>query len=147
MMKQLIIFIAIMCLIPAGAMAKKKKENKAKEVSSAKIYVPAKEMYVYGVVYSLTDSVAYLTDVMQVADAYKQKKTKFLYARNEYSAQLEKYMKSANVDRPTVITMFDEKRAALEKKYTKMKARLQKDGYLVKNVTAVDFQYKGVPYE
>lgn len=147
MMKQLIIFIAIMCLIPVGALAKKKKESKPKADRTEKMYVPAKEMYVYGVVYSLTDSVAYITDVAQVTDAYKQKKTKFLYARNEYSAQLEKYIKSVNVERPTVITVFDEARTVLEKKYTKMKARLQKDGYLVKNVSSVDFQYKGVPYE
>lgn len=147
MMKQLMIFIAIMCLIPAGAMAKKKKEKQPKKPAKELVYVPAKQMFVYGVVYSLTDSVVYITDVEQVENAYTQKGNHFIYARNEYSAQLENYMKSANIEHPTVVTMYEESRSALEKKYTKMKARLQKDGYLVKNVSSVDFKYKGVAYE
>lgn len=111
-----------------------------------KKYVKATEMYLYGMGYSLSDSVAYFTEVLAVDGSWYEKKTGFLYARNEYSAQLRTCLEGRDVKLPFTVISFNKKRPKLEKDYLKMAEKLLKEGYVIKHIPGSEFRFDGVEY-
>lgn len=100
------------------------------------------KLYIYGFVMSFNDSTVYLTDIQETDSAWIDKKTKFLYSRENYSYQLRDYMRGIGVTNPTCVTIYDRKKKKIEKKYTKLKKKYVSQGiYTVKYITPTDFQY------
>lgn len=132
-MNKIIIMLVLMCISTADAMAQK--------------YQLAKELYLFGTAFSLTDSTVYVTDIQPVENAYLQKRTKFLYARNEYSIQLSSHLKGTKtIEHPTTSVSFAKKQKKIDKKMAKLKKKLNKDGYLIKVIPVADFKFKGIAY-
>ena len=84
-----------------------------------------KEVYMFGVSFSLTDSVVYVTEIMHVDGAQIDERTGFLLHRNYYSTELKDYM-NLQEDMPgrTSVVFYSDKRSKLEKKEAKLKKRL-----------------------
>lgn len=108
-------------------------------------YFPAQEMYMFGVSFSAVDSTVYFTDIKQVPDTYVEKGTGFLYSRNQYSGQLQQYVRSTTSAQFTSVVCYNKKRKSLEKKFSKMRQKYQKRNFVVKYVSG-DFAFTSVPY-
>lgn len=106
----------------------------------------AVEAYIYGVVFDLKDSVVYFTEVKPLENAWYNKANNFLYARSEYSIQLRDYATKIGVKDPTAFVSFEYKRNKIEKKYLRMRTKMQKDGYLIKYISAPDFVFRTIEY-
>lgn len=104
------------------------------------------EAYLFSMATSLTDSVAYVSEVIALDNAWHDKTNGFLYSRDEYSTQFRNYVEKQGVSHPMAATTFNVKREKAEKKLLKMKSKLQKKGYLIKVVSRTDFAYKAVEY-
>lgn len=115
--------------------------------SNAQKIVPVGEFYIFGVAFSLTDSTVYVTELQPLSDVYINEKSKFLYSRNEYSAQLRDHLLSEGLKHMTVAVSYAKKKSKAEKKYLRLKQKYQKKNYLVKHLTNVDFSFTAVPYE
>ncbi len=116
-MKKIVsIFFALCLVLPCVAFAKdgEKKEGKKKI---------DKEVYVWGVSLSFSDSVVYFTEIQHVEGAVLE--NDFLPNRHMYSYELKDYM-SYEEGKPgrTSFIYFSEKRSKLEKKEQKVKKRL-----------------------
>ncbi len=80
-----------------------------------------RRVYVFGFAASLTDSVAYITDIQTLDTAYVYKNG-FLADRSLYSMQLNNYLLTTlHRDNMTCMVFFDAKRSKLEKKYLKVR--------------------------
>lgn len=55
----------------------------------------AENAYIYGIAFSPTDSVIYMTDIRMLENVTINKKTLFLASRNEYASQMKKYMEAS----------------------------------------------------
>ncbi len=91
-------------------------------------------VYIMGVSYSFSDTVAYFTEVQFVEGVKLDKKTKFLPHRQHYAYELKDYMSfKENMPGRTSMIYFSKKEASLKKKETKLRNRLQnKDGKVVR---------------
>lgn len=90
-----------------------------------------KPVYMFGFSASFTDSVAFLTDVMQV-DAAKVLPNGFLADRTLYSLQLENYvLSSCHVQNSTNAVFFSTDKKTLDKKYDKVNRKYQRSENLV----------------
>ncbi len=99
-------------------------------------------VYMFGIVTSFNDSVLYMSQVQLVDSAYIDKKTKFLYSRENYSFQLKNYMKSLGIENPTCITIYGFKKNKVEKKYSKIRKKYaDKDKYFIKYLAADEFKF------
>ena len=80
---------------------------------------------------------------MQLDSAWTDVRTKFLYSRDNYSYQLKQHLKNQGVATPTSVILFAEKRADIEKKYSKMRKRYSKEAnhYNIKFVPLQEFQF------
>ena len=107
-------------------------------------YIPAKDMYMFGICFSALDSTVYFTDIKQVQNTSVERGSGFLYSRNTYSGQLQKYFKSVSGGNVTAVTCYNQKRSKLEKKYSKMRQKYQKKHFVVKYTH--DFVYNPVTY-
>lgn len=105
------------------------------------------EMYMFGVAYTPLDSTVYITELQRIAKSEVYKKTKLLYNRSEYSAQLKNFVSNAGLDRMVTAVSYSPKRGKAEKKYIKMKQKYQKKGFLVKHITSSDFSFKELEIE
>lgn len=102
-------------------------------------------MYLYGFVSSFGDSTVYFTGIQITDSAWMDKKTKFLYSRDNYSYQLRDYMRGRGVENPTCVTFYAPKQKDIEKKYTALKKRYEKGGvYTIKYIEPSEFQYKAI---
>ena len=109
--------------------------NAAKELTGA---------HMFGVAESFNDSTVYITDVQHVDSAHIGK-SNFLFGRENYSYQLQNYLRSTGAVTPTCITVFAKDRKSIEKKYLSMRKKYEKSGkFAVKYVTAANFKYQGV---
>lgn len=109
-----------------------------------KRYFAAKDMYMFGVCFSATDSTVYFTDIKQVPNTSVERGTGFLYSRSTYSYQLQQYVKSTSGSNYTAVTCYNQKRTKLEKKYSKMRQKYQKKHFVVNYVH--DFAYNPITY-
>lgn len=104
-----------------------------------------KKTFLFGFVTSFNDSVVYFTTIQETDSAWTDKKTKFLYSRDNYSYQLRDYMRSQGVANPTCVTVYALKRKKIEKKYAAMVKRYEKNGYYtIKYVTPTEFTYNTI---
>lgn len=106
----------------------------------------APDMHIYGVAMILNDSIAYMTEVVSVNEAWENKKNHFLYARNEYSYQFHDYLEVTGKKNPMTSVTFSRKKSKIEKKYLKTKMKLAKSGYTIVYVPKQDFSFRAVPY-
>ncbi len=110
-MKKILIYIAFL-LVPAMAWAMG--DGASKDV-----------VYLFGVSYSYSDSVAYFTEVQPLEGIKLQKRSKVLPDRQHYAYELKDYM-NFKEGMPGRISMiyFSKKRSKLEKVEAKVKRRL-----------------------
>jgi len=109
-----------------------------------KRYFAPKDMYMFGVCFSATDSTVYFTDIKQVPNTSVERGSGFLYSRNNYSYQLQQHIKSTSGSNFTTVTCYDQKRTKLEKKFSKMRQKYQKKHFVVNYIH--DFAYKPITY-
>lgn len=106
-----------------------------------------KPVYMFGLAASFTDSLAYITDIQRVDSAYLYKNG-FLADRPLYSQQLADKTKSMGHDNMTCMVFFNPKKAAVEKKYLKVKHRYgQQHGVAVTPLGNDEFSFTAVPFE
>lgn len=87
-------------------------------------------VYIFGFSASFTDSLAYLTDVMQLDSAYVTPKG-FLVDRPLYSLQLENHvLEKCNLPNTTNTVFFSAKKKSLVKKWDKIKRLYQAGEHL-----------------
>ncbi len=108
-MKKLYICIVALLLVPAVLSA-----QKAKDV-----------VYLLGVSFSYSDSIAYFTEIQPLEGVKLQKRSKILPDRQHYAYELKDYM-NFQEGKPGRISMiyFSKKRSKLEKVEAKVKKRL-----------------------
>ena len=116
-MKKIISIFFILCLVLPSVVFAKDDEKKEAEKKVEK------DVYVWGVSISFSDSIVYFTEIQHVEGAVLE--NKFLPNRHMYSYELKDYM-SFEEGRPgrTSFIFFSEKRSKLEKKEQKVKKRL-----------------------
>ncbi len=83
-------------------------------------------VYVMGVSYSFSDSIAYFTEVQFMDSVALEKKTKFLPKRDIYSEELQTYMAiQENKPNRTSIVIFAKNKNKIKKREAKLKKRLE----------------------
>ena len=103
-------------------------------------------VYIFGFSASFTDSLAYLTDVMQLDSAYVTSKG-FLADRSLYSLQLENYVQEKyHLPNTTNVVFFSKKRKSLDKKYDKVK-RMYQSGEDLKLTLLSESDFHFLPQE
>lgn len=104
--------------------------------------VKLSEVYLYGFAATFNDSTVYFTEIQHLDSVGIDSKTKFLYHREDYSAQLQNYLESIGVPEATCITSFSTKSKKVNKKFMKMRQRyLKGNHYNIKNISTADFHY------
>ena len=114
-------------------------------------------VHLYGFAASFNDSIVYFTDLQTIAQAAIDRNN-FLYGREEYSNQLRDYLAAQGYPHATCVTVWATSRAALEKKYQRMRSRYlmlanrraKKNGtasYTIKYLTPEEFSYTPVTIE
>ena len=102
-------------------------------------------IYIFGFAASFTDSLVHFTDIQFVEDAYTDKKTGFLYNREDYSQQLREYLKQKGEPSPTCVTCYAKNRKKIEKKYIKLRHRYTRGGkYEIQYIDKSTFSYQPV---
>lgn len=100
-------------------------------------HIKAPKMYMFGFSASFQDSIIYMTDVQEIADAWYDTKSKFLLGRQHYSTQLKEYLeKSKQQPNRVCVVMFALTRKEAEKKFIKMRRE-----YTVKAKGKYDMRY------
>lgn len=108
-------------------------------------YIPSENTHMFGVCFSAMDSTVYFTEIKYVPNTSIERGTGFLYSRNEYSGQLQSYIKSAAGGSYSTVTVYSQSAKKLEKKYTKMREKYQKRKFVVKYIDS-GFNYTPIPY-
>lgn len=104
-------------------------------------------VYMFGLAASFTDSLAYITDIQRVDSAYLYKNG-FLADRPLYSRQLADKTEVMGHANMTCAVFFSPKKAAVEKKYLKVKRSYSRQhGVAVMPLGGNEFQFKAIPYE
>lgn len=118
-------------------------------ITEAKVKV-APKLYIFGFSASFKNAMVYLTNLQELDSAWVDSKSKFLCARDQYSAQLKDYL-AATINDPhrTCVVMFSTDKSKAEKKYMKLKRTYTdkvkgKDGYEVNFIDSKDFQFTAV---
>lgn len=117
-------------------------------VSPAEAKRVKKPVYIFGFSASFKDSVVYITDVQEVANAWTDTKTHFLLGRESYSSQLKDYFTNnmQQGDRVCLVFYAHTKRKAVQefekikKKYTEK----SKISYDVRQLPVADFRFEVV---
>lgn len=86
-----------------------------------------KSVYVFGYGESFRDSTVYLSAITSLPASVLAPKTKFLTNRNEYGAQLKRYVESTGSPHATCAVFFFTNKKKAEKKYAKLRRQLQHD--------------------
>ncbi len=103
------------------------------------------KVYLFGFTTSFNDSTVYLSNLQTVDSAWVDSKTHFLYSRDNYSYQLRDYLTGKGVVRPTVITMFGEKKSKVEKQYSKIRKRfVEKNHYHIEYIADDEFHFTAI---
>ncbi|GEM_PF-2681 len=102
-----------------------------------------KPLFMFGFAASFNDSTVYITDIQLLNDTYVDQKTGFLYNREDYSAQLRSHLQAQGEAHPTCITVYDDNRKNIEKKYLKLQKRYARGGkYKVNYIDNTAFNFK-----
>lgn len=104
-------------------------------------------VYMFGFSASFNDSIVYLTDIQKVEDAWVESKNGFLVNRDDYSYQLQNYLKQKGEQTPTCVTFYALKQNDIHKKYENLKKKYtnKKHGdFLVSYIKAEDFMFTAV---
>ena len=106
---------------------------------NAEAKIKQKPIYIFGFAASFTDSIGYITDVQCVDSAYVDTKTKFLIGRNQYSIQLQQYLKQKEgYKQPVTSIFFGDKKEKVQKKQLSIRHRYEKySDFTVKNTDYV----------
>ena len=116
-MKKIVSIFFILCLVLPSVVFAKDDEKKEAEKKVEK------DVYVWGVSISFSDSIVYFTEIQHVEGAVLE--NKFLPNRHMYSYELKDYMSfEEGMPGRTSFIFFSEKRSKLEKKEQKVKKRL-----------------------
>ena len=99
------------------------------------------QMYAYGIGFTPADSTVYMTDVLILKNAKLTKKRGFLSGRKDLSDQLKNYLTSKGEENRSCAIVYKEELSAISKDYDKLKAKYEKQGYLVKTVSQTDFRF------
>lgn len=111
---------------------------------SAQELVNADRLYIYGIAYSLTDSVAYMTDLLYIEKAQVKKSNGFLYGRQELSAQLKKHMEGLGEKNLVCCVTYNKDLDKMDKYYLKQVAKYKKRGIEIRNVSQAEFRFTAV---
>lgn len=104
----------------------------------------AENAYIYGIAYSPTDSVIYMTDIRMLENVTIYKKTQFLASRNEYASQMKKYMESIGVSDYACATVYKPTYKQIYADYTKLKKQYEKKGMLINIIDQLKFQFQPI---
>ena len=128
------------CIAPVSA--KKKTENK---------------VYMYGISFSLKDSVVYLTDIQQVDSAVVEGKYNYLYGRADYSYQLRNFMRDKlNRNYTTNVVISDVTKEGIDKRYLKTRKHFtyvgkgkkqRRASYDLRYIGSSEFRFEHVLYD
>lgn len=77
--------------------------------------VKLSSVYLYGFAATFNDSTVYFTEIQHLDSVGIDSKTKFLYHREDYSAQLQDYLESQGTPNATCITSFSTNKKEAEK--------------------------------
>ena len=128
-----IFLVALALTLCLGAEAKKKKQ---------------KPVYLFGYGVALLDSTTYLSAVVTLDSATIDSKTKVLNSIVRYSNQFRSYLEALYESHVTCTVFYDKSKAKLEKKYLKMRRRVNDDKSLkLKEIPADEFKFVWVPNE
>ena len=110
--------------------------------------VEQRPVYICGYAINFADSTAYLTAIQCIDTAYVESRNGFLMDRNQYSAQLNHYMrKLSGGNNYTCMVLFDKKQARLQKRVEQMRRRSGKASAMrLKTLGAAEFQFIGEQY-
>ncbi|MBQ0073676.1 MAG: hypothetical protein KBT34_05740 [Prevotella sp.] len=134
MKKIITLLIAVMAVACVNAQTKGSKSS----------FTEAGTLYVYGLSYSASDSVVYITDLLMLNNAQMTKRTNFLVNRHELSAQLTKYMSSQGMQHYTSCIVFRKNLNKIDKDYQNTVEKLKKRGFLIKNIDQTKFRFETV---
>ena len=104
----------------------------------------AENAYIYGIAFSPTDSVIYMTDIRMLENVTIDKKTQFLASRNEYASQMKTYMESVGITDYVCATVFKPTYNDIQKDYTKLKKQYEKKGVLINTIDQLKFQFQPI---
>ncbi len=109
--------------------------------------VQRQRVYIFGFAASLSDSLAYQTDI-QVLDSAYLYRNGFLADRTQYSTQLQQAVQQMSGHGNMICSVFfDKKKAKLEKKYLKIKQRYARNhAVVVQPLNSEMFRFKKVEY-
>lgn len=128
-----LLLLTLALAVCMGAEAKKKKQE---------------PMYLFGYGVALLDSTTYLSAVVRLDSATIDPKTKILNSIVRYSNQLRTYLEALYESHVTCTVFYDKSKAKLEKKYLKMRRRVNDDKSLkLKEIPADEFKFVWVPNE
>ena len=106
------------------------------------VVVKAENTYIYGIAFSPTDSVVYMTDIRMLENVTINKKTNFLSSRNEYATQMKKYMESEGITDYICATVYKPTYNQIYKDYTILKKQYEKKGMLINTIDQLKFQFQ-----
>lgn len=86
-----------------------------------------KTVYIFGYGQSFRDSTVYLSAMTNLPASVIDPKTKFLKNRDDYGAQLKKYVESTGHPHATCAIFFFTKKKQAEKKYAKLRKQMLRD--------------------
>lgn len=110
-MKQLIKILLVAFLLTITTIGK---------ASAKEVMVP--KMYMYAFAASFTDSIVYMTNVMEVDSVWIQSKSKFLIGRDSYSRQFRDFLnEEKKMPNRTCVVFFNKSKSKAEKKYLKLR--------------------------
>lgn len=103
-------------------------------------------LYVYGFSASFNDSTIYITDIQKLDSAWVNKRTGFLYSRENYSSQLKYYLQNLGVANPTCVISFAKTQKDAEKKYQDLRKKYSKnyESFTVKTLSYETFHFKAI---
>ncbi len=104
----------------------------------------AENAYIYGIAFSPTDSVIYMTDIRMLENVTINKKTLFLASRNGYASQMKKYMESIGVTDYVCATVYKPTYKQIYTDYTKLKKQYEKKGILINTIDQLKFQFQPI---
>lgn len=128
-MKKLSLILVLLMAVSSITFAGKRKDKANRQVS------------MFGVSVSLTDSTAFITDI-QTIDSLLTNKDGFVDNEKEYSLQLKLYLGKMEINDHTCAVFYDSDMKKLLKKYKKVNTRIRsKEKRKVTELKSSDFKF------
>lgn len=108
------------------------------------VVAKAENAYIYGIAFSPTDSVIYMTDIRMLENVTVNQKTRFLASRNEYASQMKQYMESEGINDYVCATVYKLTYNEIRKDYAKLKKQYEKKRLLIKIIDQLKFQFQPI---